>query len=298
MKKSTYVAANIAAMIVASAAIFFFVLSVRPAPAATIEAKPKNKTIEIKGHIEEKDFDKFSAKLGAYPETQTVVLSSTGGLVREGYRISRLLRLFELATVVPADQTCGSSCVMIWAAGFPRLLGAGANLYVHCTYHRKTRVCDNKATQAMTDYLKTLKMPQGAIDSMLKSQKASDKILVQRTDDLIRTKEISRANAEWLIEVGRFIADKSKDIVLIKAWQDDACVYGDANRCNAAFERVRVAREWEKKELIYLKTSVENRGMDQQTREQLVTFYNERVKKADVLWGIIAKTFPRGKATE
>jgi ATP-dependent protease ClpP protease subunit len=289
--------------VILAAAIFALVFvglmsALRSAQAATIEAKPKNKTIEIKGLIEEKDFDRFSAKLGAYPETQTIVLNSTGGSVREGYRISRLLRLFELATIIPAGQTCGSACVMIWAAGFPRQLGAGANLYVHCAYYRKTRVCDSKATQAMTDYLKTLKMPQEAIDSMLKSQKASDKILVRRTDDLIRTKEISRDNAEWLIEVGRFIADKSRDIVSIKAWQDDACVYGDANRCNAAFERVRVAREWEKKELIYLKTSVENRGMDQQTREQLVTFYNERVKKADVLWGIIAKTFPRGKATE
>jgi hypothetical protein len=272
--------------------------AIESAPAATIEAKPKNKTIEIKGHIEEKDFDRFSAKLGAYPETQMVVLNSTGGNVREGFRISRLLRLFELATIVPAGQTCGSACVMIWAAGFPRQLGAGANPYVHCAYVRKTRVCDSKATQTMADYLKALKMPQGAIDSMVKSQKASDKILVRRTDDLIKTKEVSRANAEWLVEVGRLIADKSRDIAFIKAWQNDACVYGDANRCNAAFERVLAAREWERKELIYLKTSVENKGMDQQTRERLVAFYNEGVKKADVLWDIVAKMFLRVKGTE
>jgi hypothetical protein len=92
------------------------VIGSAPAYSATIEAK-RGGVIEIKGPIEFGDFDKFSAKLGAFPESKAVSLISPGGRVSDAVQIGRLLRLFEMGTVVPKGQVCGSSCVFIWAAG-------------------------------------------------------------------------------------------------------------------------------------------------------------------------------------
>jgi hypothetical protein len=50
--------------------VLILIMAIRPAPAATIEAK--GHIIEIKGDIDHGDFDKFSAKLGAAPDAKIV----------------------------------------------------------------------------------------------------------------------------------------------------------------------------------------------------------------------------------
>jgi hypothetical protein len=285
-KKSLTVAAQIALMIAASIAVFLLIMAVRPTAAASIIANPKSKTIEISGRIQDGDFNKFSAKLGAFPETRTIHLISGGGLVREAWRISRLLQLFELATFVPAGQTCASACVVAWAAGFPRALGRGANLYVHCIFDMKTRICKDDSTKQVTDYLKQLKMPQVAIDSMLNSHKPSDKILVRRTSDLVRT-ELTPTEAGWLIEVRKLVAEKTDDIAIIKAWQKDACAMSDGTvipRCNDLFGRMLRGREWERVQLMNLQRSIETGQMDQERRDRIMAAYKAMLEKDDALW--------------
>jgi hypothetical protein len=168
------------------------VIGSAPAYSATIEAK-RGGVIEIKGPIEFGDFDKFSAKLGAFPDSKTVSLISPGGRVGDAVQIGRLLRLFEMGTVVPKGQVCGSSCVFIWAAGIWRELDLGANLYMHCVFAangvkaakevKKTDLkafkCSEKTNEYLVRYLALVQMPKEAID-ILTNSKPTDRILVQR----------------------------------------------------------------------------------------------------------------------
>jgi hypothetical protein len=168
--------------------------AIQPAPAATIEAK--GDTIEIKGMIELGDFDKFTVKLGRFPDSKTVSLNSPGGRARDAFQIGRLLRIWEMGTVVPAGQTCGSSCVLIWAAGIWRELGPGANLYMHCVFAAKhiknakdikntdlkTAKCAESANENLMRYLTHMGMPKEAID-ILANSKPTDSILVRRNMD-------------------------------------------------------------------------------------------------------------------
>ena len=162
--------------------ILFLLLASAPAKAATITAK--GNVIEIKGDIEFGDFDKFSAKLGAFPDTKIVSLNSRGGRARDAYRIGVLLHIWEMGTIVPEGQTCQSACVMIWAAGIWCELAPGASLYMHCHFNaeglnkvkdlskidRKTLKCADVANENLARYYKHFGMPQEAIDVLSKKQ--------------------------------------------------------------------------------------------------------------------------------
>jgi hypothetical protein len=166
--------------------MLFMVIGLAPAYSATIEAK-RGGVIEIKGPIEFGDFDKFSAKLGAFPDSKTVSLISPGGRVRDAVQIGRLLRLFEMGTVVPKGQVCVSSCVFIWAAGIWRELDPGANLYMHCVFAAndvkaakdvkktdlKTSKCSEKTNELLVRYLALVEMPQEAIPCAAKSRRSA-----------------------------------------------------------------------------------------------------------------------------
>ena len=106
----------------------------------------------------------------------------------DAFRIGILLRIFEMGTVVPAGQRCGSACVFIWASGITRELGPGANLFMHCTFKEKTpKTCADQALNVR--YLTSTGMPQEAIN-ILTTSKPSDKILVRRTmNGLVKPRE-------------------------------------------------------------------------------------------------------------
>jgi hypothetical protein len=174
--------------------ILFLLLASAPAKAATITAK--GNVIEIKGDIELGDSDKFSAKLGAFPDTKIVSLNSRGGRARDAYRIGVLLRIWEMGTIVPEGQTCQSACVVIWAAGIWRELAPGASLYMHCHFRveglnkvkdlskidLKTVKCSDVANENLARYYKHFGMPQEAIDILSKS-KPTNRMLVRRNMD-------------------------------------------------------------------------------------------------------------------
>jgi hypothetical protein len=199
-------------MTVTCVAVFMLFMAIRPAPAYGATIVAKGNTIEIKGDIELGDFDKFSAKLGATPDAKIVSLNSRGGRARDAYQIGILLRIWEMGTIVPAGQTCGSSCVVIWAAGIWRELAPGASLYMHCHFNanvKDAKSIDYKAVkygeaanENLARYFKRLEMPQEAIDILFKS-KPSDRILVRRnmdglikprpTDEFVTTKDTRKA---------------------------------------------------------------------------------------------------------
>src|SRR5262245_61084291 len=110
----------------------------------------------------------------------------------------RSLRIWEMGTVVPAGQTCGSSCVLIWAAGIWRELGPGANLYMHCVFvfaakhiknakdikntNLKSAKRRETANENLMRYLTHIGMPKEAI-GILANSKPTDSILVRRNMD-------------------------------------------------------------------------------------------------------------------
>jgi hypothetical protein len=149
--------------------ILFLLLASAPAKAATITAK--GNVIEIKGDIELGDSDKFSAKLGAFPDTKIVSLNSRGGRARDAYRIGVLLRIWEMGTIVPEGQTCQSACVVIWAAGIWRELAPGASLYMHCHFRVEGL---NKVKDLSKIDLKTVKCSDVANENLARYTSTSE----------------------------------------------------------------------------------------------------------------------------
>jgi hypothetical protein len=132
----------------------------RPGAAITV----KNNTIIINGTIGPDDFYRFGNLAIANPKAQTVVLTSPGGYAIAALKIGVLIHALQYATV--ADNTCGSSCVIIWASGTSRTMRKNASLLMHCVYHKDTKKCDPKAVETVAKYFGEWDMPTASLNSL------------------------------------------------------------------------------------------------------------------------------------
>lgn len=66
------------------------------------------------------DEQHFSALLAAYPDLQTVGLSSPGGDVTAGLAIAEAVATHGLATIIPKGEACYSACAYVFFAGRSR----------------------------------------------------------------------------------------------------------------------------------------------------------------------------------
>lgn len=85
--------------------------------------------IEVRGPLSAGIAKQLRDQLVLQPYTQTVLLDSEGGWVREGERIGRLIRQFDLNT--HADTECSSACAAAFVYGKRRTLAPGAYLGFH-----------------------------------------------------------------------------------------------------------------------------------------------------------------------
>ena len=86
--------------------------------------------IGISGIIEIGDDKVFHDLIRSTPNA-VIVLAGPGGHVGPALAIGLEIRARGLQTLVPAGNSCASSCSLIWLAGTKHLLGAGAQVGFH-----------------------------------------------------------------------------------------------------------------------------------------------------------------------
>jgi len=87
------------------------------------------------GRIEPGTSGEFERFLAANPgKVRTLVLHSPGGAVNDALEMARLIRQSKLATNVPDNAYCASSCPLVFAGGSRRLAGRHAWIGVHQVY--------------------------------------------------------------------------------------------------------------------------------------------------------------------
>jgi len=81
-----------------------------------------------------------------------ITLESRGGDVAGAMGLGRLLREYQITTVVPADAECFSACAFAFLGGEERVVGEGAKLGMHRFRWASEGVSADKATRGAQEY--------------------------------------------------------------------------------------------------------------------------------------------------
>ena len=123
--------------------------------------------IIVTGRIEQDDYEKFLGTAAGMVDgkKQTVRISSPGGHMNPAIRIGKFIREQGWKTFVPEFGHCASACLLIWAAGLPRLFGHGAILGAHCvtTLENPTQ-CYEPGNVRYREFLRSMEMPEEFIE--------------------------------------------------------------------------------------------------------------------------------------
>lgn len=87
----------------------------------------------VSGELLEGDAALFAKGL-TEAQPDAVILSSPGGRLIESLAIGRHIRKKQMATVVPPDVVCASSCALIWLAGKTRFMASNSLIGFHAAY--------------------------------------------------------------------------------------------------------------------------------------------------------------------
>jgi uncharacterized protein YecT (DUF1311 family) len=122
--------AGLLAMITASTGGVAAEINVLDVPTSPI------KVVQIKGPIVEGDGDKFD-QLTDGMERATIILASSGGLIREALQMGAAIRMSNYATMVVPDGRCYSACALIWVSGARRYMSASSQIGFHAAYRKE-----------------------------------------------------------------------------------------------------------------------------------------------------------------
>lgn len=120
--------------------------------------------IIITGEIERGDDEKFRQLTIRFPDA-IVVLDSPGGALAPALELGRLIRLRGYTTVVLDEDTCTSSCALMWLAGGRRLKAGSGRVGFHASYIDETgkKVESGVANAVVGHYLSQLGLSQRAV---------------------------------------------------------------------------------------------------------------------------------------
>lgn len=138
----------------------------KPAEAAEIfnqNIDAETQGIIISGEIERGDDEKFRKLTIEFPNAW-VALDSPGGALIPALEIGRLIRLRGYTTVVLNNNTCASSCALIWLAGGERIIAGVGKIGFHAGYVDEAgrKVESGIANALIGHYLSQLGLPQRA----------------------------------------------------------------------------------------------------------------------------------------
>ncbi len=102
---------------------------------AALEIKAGNtegkNVVLVQGKFEEGDAAKFKNALSRVGNIDEIWFNSPGGVLSEGLDIGRYIRSRKLATKIPKDAICASTCTFAFLGGVLREIEPGAKYGVH-----------------------------------------------------------------------------------------------------------------------------------------------------------------------
>lgn len=146
-------------------------------------------TMYVHGEFELGDAERLYTAIQANRQTlRGIIFNSPGGLVREGYLLSRLIEGKGYDTGVARGGMCASACFMPWAAGRNRYLYADSRIGIHSASAYNSlngRFEDTASSLAMTTAVarvyRDLKVPPHLISMMVTTQ-MPDMYFLKQTD--------------------------------------------------------------------------------------------------------------------
>jgi hypothetical protein len=163
-----------AALLIAGLFITGLLIAQCPAPAAEIEFK--GPAIHLDGDIEAGDELRFAGSTALRPAGTVIVLKSEGGELHAALGIGRLIKKRGFATRV--DESCTSSCALIWLAGEPRAVDANARISFQNGASGDARTSEEKRVQE--DYLSDLGLSNGMVRFALSKARSDVKYLTKK----------------------------------------------------------------------------------------------------------------------
>ena len=172
-----------------AALVLFFSLAlqlcVRPCFAASFDYREIDDgiyLIDLVGEIRDGDSKKLLSLIAAQPTkflgTSNLSLHSPGGSVFEAIKISDAIRESGLGIVVEREQTCASSCFLIWASADFKSSFSNSHIIIHRPFiptdavnlenYGKATVVTGQMLSAMRDYLTQQNVPSLLIDKMMR----------------------------------------------------------------------------------------------------------------------------------
>jgi hypothetical protein len=100
-------------------------------PSTKLEVRADGRSILLSGGINDGTADQLEKALQMTPAVSTVVLSSTGGWIREGQMLAEVIRKRQLNTYV--EGHCASACTIALLAGKDRAAAPGAKIGFHAS---------------------------------------------------------------------------------------------------------------------------------------------------------------------
>lgn len=125
-------------------------LTYRSTANSVVEKFDERHAIIISGPITNETAEKFEAALT--DETETVIIASPGGDLIPAIKISRLVFIHQLATLVPQRGMCYSACTMIFQAGFHRLAYADSMFMYHSAKEVNEKTGESRPDQSATAF--------------------------------------------------------------------------------------------------------------------------------------------------
>jgi hypothetical protein len=164
----------VTSLLMASLVMAGLLIMQRPAAAAEIEVK--GPAIHIDGDIEPGDELRFAGSTALRPEGTEIVLKSEGGDLNASLGIGRLIKKRKFATRV--DESCTSSCALIWLAGEPRSVEANAKISFQNGTSRDARTPEERDMQE--NYLSDLGLSSGMVRFALSRARSEVKLLTRK----------------------------------------------------------------------------------------------------------------------
>lgn len=111
------------------AAYWRVALGEQPGPQYTIQVSADGKSVVLKGGMNDGTAEALTMALDMAPAVNTVVFSSTGGWIREGNLVAKVISERRLMTYVEGE--CTSACTIAFLAGIDRAAGPNAHIGFH-----------------------------------------------------------------------------------------------------------------------------------------------------------------------
>jgi hypothetical protein len=117
--------------------------------------------MELAGDMPEGTTAAIRKMLDANPKITVIHLNSDGGELREGYRLSELIKQRHLTTYT--STVCASACTIAFLAGSPRYLAEGAWLGFHSSSDKGSEEASAEGNKAFYDMYRAAGLPDDFI---------------------------------------------------------------------------------------------------------------------------------------